>query len=312
MSDPRGRLVGASLLALGAAFLWASYYPLVLKYAAGATPIEVLAWPFVVGGAAFVGLATFQGHGSAVGALYRDRGAWVRLGLLLGMQAAVLASTYLAGAVDTSLLSLLGDVVATPILLVLIFSEGAGRIRSPSFLTGIVVCTAGAVLTIAAGGAIRPLTAVSLPIGVLVPVVIGLYFLLMARASRSVPLAAVVGQVTVTAGLLLLIAGLADPAATGSLIPDGAGPAIALAAIGLTSFFLGPALYFLAIERAGLVLPAVLMATIPVFTLLLSWLLLGAVPPVLGLAGIPIAVGGALWALRGEHAPWTPSYGSGA
>jgi drug/metabolite transporter (DMT)-like permease len=41
------------------------------------------------------------------------------------------------------------------------------------------------------------------------------------------------------------------------------------------------------------------MGAVPVFTLGLSWALLGVVPPPVGLAGIPIAVGGAVLALRG-------------
>jgi drug/metabolite transporter (DMT)-like permease len=80
--------------------------------------------------------------------------------------------------------------------------------------------------------------------------------------------------------------------------------------LGLTSFFVAPYLYFRAIETAGMVLPAVLMATIPVFTLLLSALLLSNIPPIIGLLGIPVAVFGAVLALQGDHAPWTTSYGA--
>jgi drug/metabolite transporter (DMT)-like permease len=81
-----------------------------------------------------------------------------------------------------------------------------------------------------------------------------------------------------------------------------------VAGLGITSFFLGPYLYFRAIEWAGLLLPALLMATIPVFTLFLALAAFHTAPVLLGLVGIPVAVVGAALALRGSHPGWTPNY----
>ena len=51
-----------------------------------------------------------------------------------------------------------------------------------------------------------------------------------------------------------------------------------------------------------------LMAAIPVFTLLVAATVLRESSTWLAVAGIPIAVAGGLLALQGSHAAWTPSY----
>lgn len=114
------------------------------------------------------------------------------------------------------------------------------------------------------------------------------------------------GQATLTAGGIAVLMSPALPGGFGGIVPPGAAAGLAAAAIGVSAFFLGPLLYFLAIQRAGIVLPAVLMATIPLFTLLFAAVFLKTIPPWLGLAGIPLAVIGSFVALRGEHEPWRP------
>ncbi|HUI38732.1 MAG TPA: DMT family transporter, partial [Thermoplasmata archaeon] len=271
MPASRSTVALAAGMAVAAAFLWAAYYPLVLRGAEGVAPIALLAWPFVVGGTGFSLAAVAQGHGAPLRKLWTDRASWGRVGLLVAMQGLVLASTYLAGGIDTSLLSLLGDVVFTPLLLVVLFSEGLGRIRTPRFAAGIAVCTAGSILTIAAGGAVRPLSGWGIAVAVLVPPTIAVFFLATARATVRTPTTAVAGHAVLAAGCVTLVAGLLLPGGASSLF-HLALPAIgALLAIGVTSFWIGQWLYFVAIQRAGLVLPAVLMCGIPVFTLLLSW-----------------------------------------
>jgi len=300
--------VTAAILAVAAAFLWACYYPLVLGVPHGAAPVALLAWPFVLAGALFCALALRQGHARELGRLWRDGAAWGRVALLLVMQGSILASTYLAGAVDTALLSLLGDVVATPIILLLLFGEGGARTRTLAFVAGVSACTLGAVLTIVATGVVRPLSGLAWAVAPLTTFAISLYFLMTARANRSAPSSAVLGQGMLTAGLLALAASPLFPGGASGLVPPSGAATLDLLAIALVVFFIAYAFYFSAIERAGILLPTVLMVTIPVFTLLLSWLVLGVVPPPLGLLGIPIAVVGAIVALRGEHEPWSPSY----
>jgi drug/metabolite transporter (DMT)-like permease len=304
----RSKTGEAAALSIAAAILWAAYYPLVLGVPNGAAPSGILAWPFLVAGVAFSLAALRQGHGTVLRRLWVDPRAWLRVALIVVMQASVLASTYLAGAVDTSLLSLLGDVVLTPIFLALLYREGQERTRSGAFVGGVTACTAGAVLTIVATGAVRPLSGLAWAIAPLTAVAIALYFLLTARANRSLPANAVLGQLSLAGGLIALIASPIEPGGVSGILPPSPIAALALLAIGVVCFYVAPACYFAAIERAGMILPAVLMATIPVFTLLLSWVVLGVVPPPFGLLGIPIAVVGAIVALRGEHEPWTPSY----
>ncbi len=310
MGGAERRTVGAVGLALVAAFLWAAYYPLVLGVHPSAAPAGLLALPFLVGGGAFTLAALATGRRSLVTALWLDPRSWLRGALLAAMQVSVLASTYLAGAIDTSLLSLVGDVVATPVLLLLLFREGGERFRSPAFVGGVAVCAVGASLTIVAGGSARPLAGIAVPVAVIVPILIALYFLFMARASRHAPTSALAGHAALVAGLFVVALSPLFPGGAPGVIPPSAAATLAVAAIGLTTFCLAPASYFRAIEWAGIILPAVLMASIPIFTLLLAWTILGIVPPVLALAGIPVAVAGALVALRGEHAPWTPEYSS--
>ncbi|MCI4325447.1 MAG: DMT family transporter [Thermoplasmata archaeon] len=308
-ADLRRRLLAVGL-SLISAFLWAAYYAFVLGLSPGIPPSGLLFWPFAFGGLGYLTWVIAGKHGAAFRQLFRSPSAWARVALLLTMQLAVLAETFLAGPVDTSLLSLLGDVVITPFLVMVALNEGRHRARDPWFLGGVVAATLGATLTIVASGTVRPLTDAAAAVAVLVPFVVAVYFLSAAQENRRLPTSAVVAHATVFAALAALLVlpfvpgglpGLGIPSVTAGLL---------LAALGLTSFFVAPALYFRAIEEAGIVLPAVLMATIPVFTLLLSAALFREVPPLLALVGIPLAVVGAILALQGAHPAWTRTYGT--
>jgi drug/metabolite transporter (DMT)-like permease len=305
--DLRRRLF-ATALALAAAFLWAAYYAFVLALAPTVAASGLVVWPFVFGGLAYL-VWTFLGkHGSHLVALSRSATAWARVLLLVLMQLAVLAETFLAGAVDTSLLSLIGDVVLTPILVMTVLREGRDRARDPLFVGGVVVATLGAGLTIVAGGSVRPLTAVAALVAALLPFVVAIYFLSAAQENRRTPTSAVVAHATVLAAVGSVILSPLLPGGFGGLAIGSARSLVLLVALGTTSFFVAPAMYFRAIEEAGLVLPAVLMASIPVFTLFLSVALFGQVPPWLGIVGVPVAVAGAALALQGAHPPWTRHY----
>jgi len=309
--DLRRRLT-AAVLSLVAAALWASYYGFVLALAPTVPPSGLIVWPFAFGAVGYLGWSAVSGNLRPYAALSGTAGAWARVALLVLMQLTVLAETFLAGPVDTSLLSLVGDVVLTPILVMSILREGRNRARDPVFIGGVVVATAGATLTIVAGGAVRPLTVAATLVAVLIPFVIAVYFLSAAQENRRTPSSSVVGHATVFAAV--------GSAALAGLLPGGYGglafPSLLaaglLAVLGLTSFFVAPALYFWAIEQAGIVLPAVLMASIPVFTLFVSAAIFHTVPPLLGLAGVPLAVVGAVLALQGAHPPWSRRYGAAA
>ncbi|HYK93183.1 MAG TPA: DMT family transporter [Thermoplasmata archaeon] len=305
------RLWAAATAAILAAFLWATYYSFVLG-APGTPPSGLLVDPFLAGAAGFLVLAGVRREIRSVGPLFRDPRSWARASLLVAMQVSVLASTYLTGAVDTSLLSLVGDVVLTPIALVLLYGEGRERFRTPLFGLGLVTATAGATLVIVAGASVEALSGWAWVAAPIVPVAVALYFLYTARANRETPMTALVGQGTLLAGVLGILVSPALPGGLGGLWPASWGSAGVVIAIGLTSFFLGPYLYFRAIESVGIVLPAVLMTAIPVFTLALNVALFHEAPPWLGLAGIPIAVIGSLVALRGPHSGWGSPEASGA
>jgi len=300
----------AAVLAVIAAFLWATYYFFVLTLSPGTRPVAVVAYPFLVAGVVFAGLAVYQGHGAAFLKLWRSPAAYLRTLLLVGMQVSVLASTYVAGPVDTSLLSLLGDVALTPLLLMLLYREGTERARSPSFWGGMVLSSAGAALTIVGGQSAVPIRGFAWLVAPTVALSVAFYFLLTAKANMSVPTSAVVGQASIAAGLVSLALGPLLPGGWGGLWVPSIDDLALLVGLGVTSFFIAPLLYFVAIERAGIFLPALLMATIPVFTLVVDLAAFHVGVSPLALLGVPIAVAGGLVAVRGSHPGWEPSYGS--
>ncbi|MCI4336912.1 MAG: DMT family transporter, partial [Thermoplasmata archaeon] len=133
-----------------------------------------------------------------------------------------------------------------------------------------------------------------------------------ARASRAVPMTALVGQATLVAAAFAIVLSPLLPGGLAGLVPSSPLDWALIVSVGVTSFYLGPYLYFRAIEVAGLVLPALLMTAIPVFTVALGVLVDRTLPPWLSLAGIPIATLGAILALQGPHDPWTTDYAASA
>ncbi len=303
----RARWVAASF-ALCAAFLWSTYYFFVLALSPGTAPSALVPYPFLAGGAAYLAWAIRQGHGRVVLELLADARAWFRIALLLVVQLSALAFTLLAGAVNASLAVLVGDVALTPLLVMWVYREGRERARSPYFVGGALLSGFGASLTIVAGGPAGPLKGLAFFVAPVVPVSIAVYFLLTAREGIRRPSTAVVGQSTFVAGLVGLPLAAMVPGGFSGLLVTSPTAILLVVGFGLTSFFAAPVFYFLAVERAGLVLPSVLQALIPVFTLGLSVILLAVLPSPLGLAGIPVAVAGGLLALQGTHVPWTPRY----
>jgi len=291
--------IAATLLA---ALLWAFYYVFVLWLTPGTAPSAILCYPFLAGGIAYAGWAVGTGHRQAFIALWADPRAWARVGLLFGMQVSVLAATYLAGPVDASLLSLIGDVVLTPIVVALLLGAYRSHIATPLFAIGIVVSLAGGTMAIVGGQSLSAVQGWGWLAVVGVPVTVAFYFLLTARANRTLPPSAVVGQSMLAAGVLTLVVAPLFPGGWHGLVTVAPLPALLLVLCGLTSFFLAPALYFLALDEVGLVIPPMLMTGIPVFTLLLSAGILGIALPLIGVLGIPVAVVGAVLALRGESA----------
>jgi drug/metabolite transporter (DMT)-like permease len=298
----------ASIASLLAAVLWASYYFFVLAVTPRVAPAALIVWPFIFGGVGYTALTVAQGHGRLWLRLFADPAAWARAGLILAMQLGVLASTYLAGAIDTSILSLVGDVVLTPLLVMILLREGREKSRSPAFLLGVSLSSVGAILTIVAGGSPRPLTGIAWVVAPLVAVVVAFYFLAAAQASRRLPSSAVVSQSVVGGGLLGLAASVVFPGGVSSLAIGSPTDLGLVVALGVTSFFLADLLYFGAIERAGLIMPAMMMASIPIFTVILSVTVLGFRAPILAILGIPIALVGAILALQGVHPPWRSEY----
>lgn len=303
MATGRGTHSVAAVAATLSALLWAGYYFLVLGATPSAGAGALLAFPFLAGGSIYAALAFAEGNGRAFLRLWTSPSAYVRTALALGMQVSVLASTYVAGTVNTSLLSLLGDVALTPLLLMALYAEGRDRARSVPFLLGLLLSAGGAALTILGGKSAPGLVGWAWLVAPAVPLTVAFYFLATARENRRLPQSAVVGQSMLGAGLLALpVAGL-FPGGFGSLAVGGGLPWVLILALGATSFFLAPWLYFRAIGLAGILLPALLMSGIPVFTLLLTVVLYRTAPSPIGLVGIPVAVAGALLALEGTRPP---------
>ncbi len=308
MTAIRSAPVAAVLLALGAAFVWATYYIIVLRATPGAGAAGLVAYPFLAGGVAYLVWTMVQGHLPSFLQLFRSPAAYLRIGLIVGMQISILVATYETGAVDTSLLSLIADVVLTPILIYVLFREGGARLRSWTLSLGMTLSLAGASLTIVGEGVVAPLRGIAILVAPIVPLTVAFYFLAVAHTAREVPSSAIVAHATLGGGVVALALSPFFPGGPASL---GFGSVATLAwilVLGVTSFFLAPVLYFRAIELGGLVLAALLMASIPVFTLGLAAAFLGTVPSLAAAAGVPIAVVGGILAIQGEHPPWTPRY----
>ena len=208
MFASRGARYAAATSSLVAAFVWATYYFFVLALAPRVAPSALLPYPFLFGGACYLLWAVRAGHGRVFLRLFWDPAAWLRVALIITMQLSILAATYTAGPVDTSLLSLVGDVVVTPFLVMWVYHEGRDRARSPSFLGGVLLCFVGASLAIVAGGSASPLRGVAVLVAPALVLSVAFYFLLSARESMVKPTAAVVGHATLVGGLAgLLVAG---------------------------------------------------------------------------------------------------------
>ncbi|HXW67799.1 MAG TPA: DMT family transporter [Thermoplasmata archaeon] len=294
-----GSAVGFPLLA---AFLWALYYILVLAATPRSNPSAVFVYPFLFGGVAYAAWTGIRGDGAAFLALWRSPAAWLRVGLLLGMQLSVLAGTYLIGPVDVSLLSLIGDVVITPIFVAAAFLEYRDRLGSIVLWTGMILCALGGALAIVGSGSVAAVRGWGYLLVITIPLTVAGYFLGSAREGERTSLSAVVAQSMLAAGIVGVAISPLLPGGTAGLALVDPTPLLLLVVTGLTSFFVAPLLYFDAIHRAGYVVPPLLMTGIPVFAGILSWGILSIPIPALGLVGIPVAVGGAILALRAETA----------
>ncbi len=310
MIGQRGYATAAIALPLIAALLWATYYIFVLAISPGTAPSAVFAYPFLFGGAIYTLWCLAEGNGPALRRVWTQPSAYARVALLVGMQLAVLASTYLAGPVDTSLLSLIGDVVLTPIVVSFWFASYHGRVRAPALWLGMALCTVGGGLAIVGNQGITALHGGGYVVLVAIPVTVALFFLATARENERTPPSAVVSQSMLAAGFVGVAISPLLPGGVRGLAEIGVGPVLVLVATGLTSFFLAEALYFESIRRAGLVVPPMMMTGIPVFAALLSWAILGIAIPWIGIVGIPVAVAGALLALRAERVAHPPGPGA--
>ena len=287
----------AAAVALVAAFLWSTYYLFVLTVSPSTRASAVFFYPFVGGGLAYLLWVLARREGRLLARTFAQPQAYLRVGLLLGMQLSILAATYLTGPVDASLLSLLGDVVATPLLVAGLFTEHRVELGSPLLLAGLALCLAGGTLAIVGGHGLSAVHDLGWTVVAAVPVLVALFFVLSARAGSQTPVSVVVAQSMVAAALGAAVVSPLLPGGFPAIVQVGAGPLALLLVNGLVSFFVAPVLYFRSLERAGLVFPPMLMTAIPVFTLFLSAAVLGIPPALLGLLGVPVAVVGGVVAL---------------
>lgn len=289
----------AAALSLLSALLSATYYIFVLAISPGTRPTAILVYPFLIGGLAYAVWGVSSREGGAFLQVWTEPTAYMRTGVLVAYQLSVLAATYLIGPVDASLLALIGDVAATPLVAAFLLGSTRSPIRSGRFAAGLVLSLAGGALTIVGGRTLAAIPTLGWIVVPAVPLAVAFYVLLTARANERAPPSAVVGQSMLGAGLFALAVTPAVPGGSPGLAPPDAAAWGVLVALGLTTFFAVPVLFFAAIHRIGPALPPVLMTGIPVFTLFLSWSVLHLALPVIAVLGIPIAVSGGILALQG-------------
>lgn len=299
----------AVAFALLAAFLWASYYLFILELKSSISFSALLAWPFLVGGVAYAVWAYARGELPRLLGAFSEAGTWIRVLLFYATQVLVLGVALSGGAIDSALLSLVGDVILTPLLARAVVGEGSGLLSNAGFLLGMVLSASGAGLTILQGGSAEPLAGLLLLGAVALPFILAAYFVSAAGANRDHPISSVAGTAALgAAGASFLFAPWSPGGWAGLWI--GPAPLLLLGVCGVVTFLVGPELYFRAIRKAGLTLPALLMAAIPVFTLGFTVLATHTSPTPLGLLGIPVAALGALFAVRatGDPGPLAEGY----
>ena len=297
----------AAALAVGAAFVWSTYYVFVVWLGPLVLPVATIVYPFLFGGIAFLALAWARGDAGSFARLWVEPAAWARILLIATLQTATVAATYAIGPIDSSLLALLGDVIAVPLLLMAVYGEDRPLLRSPWFVAGVVACLVGGGLSIVAGHPLTPVHGWALVVIPAIPLTIGFYFLLTARAARTAPATVLNGQAFLGAAVVIAVLSPLFPGGArglGELSWEAVGLFVAL---GLSTFFVAQWLYFIAIGRGGLVSTAIWMSLIPAFTLLLSVVVLGIAPVILGALGVPIAVAGAFIALEGQRRVGEPA-----
>jgi drug/metabolite transporter (DMT)-like permease len=291
----------AVALALLAAFLWADYYGFVLLLHGRLSPVALLAEPFLFGGLAYAVWNAWTGHVRLQFQLFASPAQWLRILLFLGNQVAILGLTIAGGSVDAALLSLVGDAGLTPLLVMSFYGEGRDRLLSPLFVGGLLLSAFGAALTILGGGTVVPLRGLYLLLALVIPFAVAGFFVSAARAGRTVPVSAVAGNASLGAGLLALVGIAVVPAEAQGMVAGSPLDWGLVVALGVTSFAIAPALYFAAIARTGIILPALLMAAIPLFTLGIASAIMGSLPPPLALVGVPVAIVGAILAIEGNR-----------
>lgn len=258
-----------------AAFLWASYYVFVLALPVGEDGL-LIDLPFLFAGLLFLVAYPGRRPGGALGVL-RTCATWpgiVRGGIFALVQLDVVLATRWAGAVDASLVTLLADVVATPLLVLAVVHEDAGKVRSKVFWLGVLLASSGAAATILGNGQAVPLSLPALLSLVPLPFLIAVYFVWVNQASKRAPAGEVLGAASLMAFVVGSLGGvLVFGPAWATYSPVTFDQVVIMVVVGLTSFYLGPFAYFWAAGRTTIVLPAVLQALIPVFTLMMIALL---------------------------------------
>ncbi|MCI4338096.1 MAG: hypothetical protein L3J72_02185, partial [Thermoplasmata archaeon] len=257
--DGKDRRRQATVYALLAALLWSSYYLFILTLEGSVSFTALLAYPFLAGGVSYVIWAAARGEFPAFVHGFRTSGGWLRVGLFLSTQILVLQVTLSGGPVDSALLALVGDVILTPLVARAVVGEGRGLLQNPLFLLGMGLSAGGATLTILEGGSAQPIRGLSVLAAVVLPIVLAGFFVSGAGANRRQPISAVAGGAGLGAGLVSLLIAPALPGGWGGLLIAPI-PLLLLVVGGVITFFVAPDLYFRAIRRSGLLLPALLMA----------------------------------------------------
>lgn len=288
----------AIALAFVASFLWAAYYPLIVILPASFDG-AVLVYPFLFGAIPFLAMA-WRHHGSPQEGSHAGGASWrtyLMGGLFMALlQVDVILSTRAVGAVPTAIFTLLGDVIAIPAFSFLLWREGADRVLSGRFWVGAAVAIVGALLAIIGGGGSLSLGWRLVLLEVPIPLLVGAYFAFIAEATRNARIDRVVGPVTMSGFLLSLVA-LAFLGGPVQLVALPSWGYVDLFAVGATTFFIAPWAFFRAGQRVSIVIPSVINATIPIFTMLLVVGFLGTPITFLEVLSIPLAFGGAYVAI---------------
>ncbi|MEM3852282.1 MAG: DMT family transporter [Methanomassiliicoccales archaeon] len=274
-------IIRTGALSAMAAFVWASYYPL-LFFVRELGPLSLFFYPSLFGGIAFLGYGFLA---RKTGRPTRKRDFVIPAAGYLSSQWSIILSSLLNGVILTSTFVLLGDTLLSPAIMIL-GGRSKNRPIMPYFITGMAILLFSVIFLSVQGPLKVEFSPLPMAVLVLTPVLVSLFFIYTNERIETDGLVSILTPCFLVAALISLP--LVLTGRIGGLNVNMVELGV-LISIGITSMFLGYLFFFVASDSGNFVLASVLMSLIPVFTVILQSLIYRRFPgifDVLLIAGV--------------------------